>query len=188
MLLDQLKETTRPHHQRLEGLAGLPASRAAYIAQLEMFFGYIEPWERQLRTSLAATDLLCTRAVKTGWLAEDLEFFGAGPEQRAELPRCAELPSLDSRPAWLGAAYVVEGSTLGGQVLSRHLATHLGLHDGGGRYFRSYGSEVGPRWQEFRADLVRHSSPENDPIILRAAEATFAAWGDWFETRQAANV
>jgi len=54
----------------------------------------------------------------------------------------------------LGMLYVMEGSTLGGQVIARSLSRSLGLTEThGAAYFHSYGSAVVPRWQETQAAL-----------------------------------
>jgi heme oxygenase len=186
MLLDQLKAHTRTAHAELERLNGLPETLADYVAQLENHFGFIAAWEQALARALPADDVLRAGRTKRAWLEADLAFFGQSPAQIAALPLCPDfVPPEPDRPTLLGIAYVVEGSTLGGQFISRHLEQALGLKGGGGnRYYRSYGAEVGPRWQAFRGELLRASSPANDPIILRAAEQTFVTLHRWFSSRK----
>ncbi len=87
---------------------------------------------------------------KTGWLEQDLTCFGILPD----LSRCCRRrPALTAprSPAELtGLMYPLEGSTLGGQVISRHLENSLGLTAGsGGRFFSGYGAETGSRWMQF---------------------------------------
>ncbi len=184
MLLDTLKQQTRQHHDRLEQLNGLPSDRESYLHLLECFHGYVVPWEETLAARVPADDPLRQGREKSGWLSADLEHFSYTPAQRANLPRCGDLPASDSRAALLGACYVLEGSTLGGQYIVRHLQATLGVRDGeGNRYFRSYGSEVGAKWQAFRQELMQHSSPETDPVIVRSAQATFEKLAAWFGAR-----
>jgi heme oxygenase len=181
MLTEVLREETRVHHAQLEAANPLPQTEADYLRQLEMFFGFVEPWERALAQALPADDPIRAGRAKTSWLEHDLEFFRIDQAQRQRLPRIVQLPSISSRPEILGAAYVLEGATLGGQIIARHLEAALGLRDGCGyRFFRSYGPEVGPQWQAFRAELLRASSPVNDPIIVRAARGTFEILHCWF--------
>lgn len=181
MLLEDLKVQTRLQHTRLEAINGLPDTREDYIALLERFYGFIEPWERRLAGCVSAEDVVRAGREKTGWLEEDLAYFGRDEARRAALPRCDDLPETDSRAKILGACYVLEGSTLGGQFIARHLREKLGVKPGeGDRYFKSYGAEVGARWQAFREELTRHSSPENDPEIIAAAQRTFEQLGAWF--------
>lgn len=187
MLLDELKQQTRPQHARLEALNGMPATREQYVALLESFHGFVAPWETHLAQQVSREDPLRAGREKSSWLAADLAFFGYSDADRAALPVCTCLPTTGSRAQLLGACYVLEGSTLGGQFIARHLEQTLGLSDGKGyRYFRGYGPETGAKWQAFRQELVRHSSPETDPVIAHAARATFDHLADWFASRRAA--
>jgi heme oxygenase len=51
----------------------------------------------------------------------------------------------------VGALYVIEGATLGGQVISPQIqAGRLGVTpEHGGRFFHGYGEQTTPRWNEF---------------------------------------
>lgn len=54
--------------------------------------------------------------------------------------------------ALIGTLYAIEGATLGGQVISRHLQTTLGLTAStGARFFNGYGDTLSTQqhWQEF---------------------------------------
>ena len=180
MLLEKLKSDTRSHHSRLERLNGLPASREAYETLLGLFLGFIEPWEKLLAATVGPDDALRAGRGKTAWVHSDLRELGWDATRIAGLPRCEDLPGGSSRLELLGACYVIEGSTLGGQLVARHLRETLGLDtDVCGRYFRSYGAEVGTRWQGFRAELARHSSEENDPEIVGAAANAFEKLAKW---------
>lgn len=185
MLLDSLRLETRAYHDQLEQLNELPETRQDYIFQLATFFGFIAPWEAALAAALPESDPIRAGRAKTPWLEADLAFFGFDAAQIAALPRVATLPSTASRAEILGTAYVLEGSTLGGQVIADHLERTLGLRDGEGyRFFRSYGPQVGAQWQAFRAELARASSPETDGAILHAARDTFARLHAWFSMQK----
>lgn len=189
MLLDDLKNQTRQQHTQLEELNGMPATMPDYLAQLQAFYGFVAPWEQNLRSVLAENDPIRLGREKTAWLEADLRTFGFSTQQIHDLPRCTHLPSTESRAAILGAAYVLEGSTLGGQFISRHLEKTLGVgRNGGARFFQSYGSEVGLRWQEFRQELMQSSSPETDAQILNAAQDTFSKLHAWFALNKRTSV
>lgn len=181
MLLEDLKVQTRRQHSQLEAINGMPENRADYVALLERFYGFVAPWERRLAACLPKDDVLRDGREKTAWLEADLAHFERDEGRRKTLPECADLPGAESRAAILGACYVLEGATLGGQFIARHLQEKLGFAPGeGDRFFRSYGAEVGARWQAFRAELMRHSSEENDAAIIAAAQDTFDKLGVWF--------
>jgi heme oxygenase (biliverdin-IX-beta and delta-forming) len=74
----------------------------------------------------------------------------------------------------------MEGATLGGQLISRHLEQALGLKDGNGyAFFSSYGQEVGAMWRGFREMLIQQSSTSADDAIVRGATDTFHAMHAW---------
>lgn len=186
MLLDMLKRETRASHEKLERLNPLPTTRADHAAQLAAFYGFVAPWEERLAAVLPESDPIRAGRAKSAWLEADLTFFGY---DLASIPRASggELPSTDSRAAILGAAYVLEGSTLGGQMISQHVERTLGLTGGEGyRFHRSYGRQVGAQWQAFRAELLHASSPENDATMVQAARATFDRIHDWFASQKPA--
>ena len=84
---------------------------------------------------------------KLPWLRQDLQHFGlAQPAQAPQAPAALQFASS----AQLVALYTIEGSTLGGQLISRHIGTQLGLSaDQGGRFFHGYGEATRPRWLHF---------------------------------------
>lgn len=87
---------------------------------------------------------------KTAWLVQDLCRLGAGP---AESWRREHIVTRPQNTAQLvGMLYPLEGSTLGGQLISRRLQANLGLDaQKGGRFFHGYGADTAHRWAEFLA-------------------------------------
>jgi heme oxygenase len=185
MLVQRLKEETLPLHKALESLLAMPATRLAYAERVKCFFGYIEPWERRVRSVLKEFPDVVNGRGKTDWLREDLSALGVSPEEMAALPRCEELPDLSSAARALGSFYVWEGSTLGGQIISRHLREELEIEPAtGGRFFWSYGTEVGANWRRFLQELNGHSSSEADDAIVGGAMDTFETLQRWAEVTE----
>jgi len=97
------------------------------------------------------------------------------------LPHCAALPALATEAEGLGCLYVVEGSTLGGQVITRQLLKSLGLTaENGVAFFNGYGAETGLRWKAFGAWLEEGAAQlDHDDAIIAGANETFRTLGDW---------
>lgn len=62
----------------------------------------------------------------------------------------AKCPRIESQEDLVGMLYVMEGSTLGGQIVARMLREKLGIEgDSGGGYFAAHGDATAMRWREF---------------------------------------
>lgn len=84
----------------------------------------------------------------------------------------------------LGCAYVLEGSTLGGQVILRHLKQIPEIAvDEPFNYYALYGSEVGPRWKVFQ-ELVNNAVDTEEKLteITEAAVKTFTLACEIYES------
>lgn len=180
-ILQRLKAGTQLWHDRLEhglDLSRTDFTRPEYSNLLGRFYGYYAPWERQAAQRFPA---LLDGRWKTPLLERDLRFLGI---VTASLPQCQEIPPLDTLPATLGAMYVLEGATLGGQYITRQLKPQLELTDGQGiAFFSSYGSETGSRWKAFQTILQEHSSAAHDAEMIRSAVSTFESMYIWLRGR-----
>ena len=102
-----------------------------------------------------------------------------------DLTECTLLPSTSSLANAWGCIYVLEGSTLGGQTLTRHLRIACPeLSQSEPSFLNPYGSQTGPMWREFCDDLVQYHqqtlAPDDEAkAIILAAKQTFQCYGDW---------
>jgi heme oxygenase len=122
---------------------------------------------------------------RTQWLLSDLGALAASDSapsaDSAHSVPSAEFDFINSLPAAIGAQYVLEGSSLGGQFLSRQLQRNLSISPAsGGAYFAAYGSETMKRWKAFGqwanarlADAAR-SNPNSIDQATDAAVLMFA--------------
>ena len=181
MILQRLREETRSAHDGIEReLEAFEAHRSLDRHRLLVarFFGFYAVWEPQVGASLADEAFFAPRR-KIPLLEQDLDFLGYDRRAIEALPRCDNPPSVASLPETLGSLYVLEGSTLGGQVIARRLERSLGLSNGRGyAFFRSYGREVGAMWKAFGARLSALPSAAGDASV-RSAQATFARLHSW---------
>ena len=64
-------------------------------------------------------------------------------------------PEIPSKAFALGMAYVIEGSTLGGRVILKHLSSRINVTERqGAAFFAGYGRETGARWRQFLEALT----------------------------------
>ena len=124
--LSRLRDATRPLHDRIEAAMGLPThavQKQDYVRFLTTWWGFLVPLEAALlplHQGSHAPALEWPRRRKTPWLQQDLVALGLSASDVAELPLCPTLPALQADWArGMGCQYVLEGATLGGQVLSR---------------------------------------------------------------------
>lgn len=179
--LVHLRVRTRELHQRAESLLDLPALRTLdrYCSLLSILLGFHRPLEQRLAgLDLGAVGVNLHERLKTPLLERDLRCFSVDP---ASVPVCGDLPVLLALPEALGCLYVLEGATLGGQIISRHLRETMNIvPDGGGAFFASDGRDVGLMWRAFR-DALEAGCPGEDEAIRAgdAAVCTFASFNRW---------
>lgn len=77
--------------------------------------------------------------------------------------------------AALGGMYVLEGSTLGGQMISKHLSTVLGTTVAGKTtYLSAYANQTGTMWKSFLQLLCEAgTNNHNEDEIIDSAVNTF---------------
>lgn len=178
--------TERAHRQLEERMSLLDAglTLARYRGYLERFYGLYRPLEARLdRLPFADAGLSLAPRHKVPMLEADLVRLGTDP---SSLPLCAELPCAGTLAEGLGVLYVLEGSTLGGQVIRRHLDCTLGVGpDNGGAFFGSYGARVGEMWSTFQLALSTFAAahPEARGALIGAARGTFEAARIWLPER-----
>lgn len=186
MILAALKQATRVHHEQLERRLGLPSSvqsHAGYLALLRQLLGYYAPLEARLAPWLCGgrqgLDYAARR--KAPLLQLDLSRLTGHANAVVDVPCCSDLPNPAEVSSALGCLYVVEGATLGGQLIARDLAQRFGWDvRSGAAFFSSYGRQVGPMWRAF--GLVLEQDLANATARSRAicaARDTFATLERW---------
>ena len=146
---------TSASHTALEDqlpLMNADLTREDYIQFVNRFFGFYAPLEVQLLASPHWHQLAFDYAPrqKTPRIAQDLLALGRSDAALAATPRCTDLPACTTAEQLLGCLYVIEGATLGGRSITRHLQSQLGLTpESGGAFFDGYGVQTGSHWKAF---------------------------------------
>lgn len=183
----RLRAATAPVHARLEhdlDWRARVSTRDGYRALLARFHGFHAAYEAAIALALADAPFFEPRR-RLDALTADLSDLGLSVAGIAALPRPDPI-GLAGTGAATGALYVLEGSTLGGQVIGRHVAGTLGPGTPC-RYYSAHGPRTGAMWSAFRARL--DGLPEADgPPAIAAATATFDALRDWLCTADDARA
>ena len=183
-VLRRLRTETAPEHQAVEGSLDLLSpdlTRERLVAVLTRMHGFWQAAEAGLgdwaATEPAAADRVdWSQRHRAPLFAADLAALGAAPAD--ELP---ELPAVPDTDAALGRLYVLEGSSLGGVFIDRHLATLPQLAAAGRlRCFTPYGDRTGAMWHAFRSvTRARVAEGGDADRLVRAARQTFGALAGW---------
>ena len=175
-----LRHATRDAHLRLEqglGLLNPPMTGVRLIWLLSRFRSVQAAWE----PAMASHPELARFAARPSRLAladADLQRLGETADAVAALPPCLGVSALAAGlPQALGVLYVMEGSTLGGQVISR------AMHASGwsAAYFSPYGSSTGTYWRETQAVLRTLGPAAGSASIVTGACDMFDLLCGWFE-------
>jgi heme oxygenase len=191
MILAKLKESTKEQHEALESVVDVMNSTFTLddykelITKFYLFYSAIEPSLPADELKEHGFDLESRRKLPS--LERDL---GALAILHTENGTKVETPIFDSVAKAFGAVYVLEGATLGGQVITRHLSSSIGVtSETGGSFFYSYGPNVGPMWKEFGATITAYSDANGqDDLIVQGAKETFDSFRRFFEQASEATV
>jgi heme oxygenase len=188
VILTQLRAATAEDHRLAE--AAMPsldelASADGYAWSLRALHGFFAAWEASVFAALAplGSELSLAERRKLPMLAGDLDALGIKPTPTICAPPSGGALEI---PRALGAMYVLEGSTLGGQVIERQCAKRLGVSPiRGGAFYHGYGAQTGARWKAFGAVVESHVVRHRDGAdIIDGARACFGALRTWLEQLQ----
>lgn len=159
----------------------------AFKRLIAAYYGFYFPLENALqRSGSVPDDFDLTPRLKTSTLRGDLQALGLAPASLENLPICDQLPVIDSSAACLGVLYVLEGATLGGQILRREISARLGLEaDNGAAFLDVYGAATGRRWREFIEYLGNRpmTADEREAVVI-AAQTTFSCFERWLDCQE----
>lgn len=182
---DRLKSATQAAHDRLE--IGLPLlnphlTLQHYRQYLCRLYGLYSPLELAMLQVRVGIPGGLKRRIKNSWLAQDLLALGETELGLSDIPRCPQLPRMQTEADLAGILYVVEGATLGGRsvvgALRQSIGTEVSRYS---RFFLSYGEQVGHRWVEclqYVTSIAGRSDGEGQRIIESAC-ATFLLFEMW---------
>ncbi len=158
-------------------------TRATYHGLLLRFLGFYAPLEQCLLSGplQPQPEFDYRERLKTPQLEQDLYDAGETPDSLRRAAQCDALPPVSTLAEVLGCLYVIEGATLGGQIIARQLQASLGsTTDYGARFFSGYGAATGSQWKATGAFLSTMAERvDQDDAIVASANATFQSLGRW---------
>jgi len=171
---DRLRRATAEIHERLHRHAGLASASSGSIAAedyaqlLARLYGFHRAYESVLAQTarLDAIEPDFRPLARSEPLVLDLLGLGVDAAAIARLPICAAITRPSNAAELLGCRYVVEGSTLGGQLIGRALEPRFGDDR---RFFLA---QPGNAW---RALTDRLETLADDSLAMEAAASAAGA-------------
>lgn len=165
-LRSRLRAATAPHHQRVDA-----AFSAFPLEQIDGYRDFLRAHAQVVDPLEVALEASRIEAMVNDWpqrqrrhaLSADLAELEGRPPVTESIP-------YPLRPGWcLGAAYVIEGSRLGGRVLAKRVAS--GNPSAPLRYLAGHGTT--PSWAAFLEQLERHGKTHPWEDVQAGAMDTF---------------
>lgn len=180
LLSDQLKIRTLAPHQELEKalVKRMHAMQNVhdYIALLQLFYSYFGALEDRIVLFIGSVELADhLQRRKSESLAIDIRVLGGVVPAKVSI---TAIPVIEDHLQAFGALYVMEGSILGGVIISRMIVQQLGINQGLS-FFQSYGKHLQTMWATFKLTLNRQAENEADAErVIAAANSTFQKFKD----------
>ena len=170
-LAQRLRVETAEAHAKLEATVGFDIHRpsvAIATGMLQSFYRVLTTLEPAM---MALLPLRLRERQRLPLLRADLAVLGLSTEARSVAQDRMALPQNEAEA--LGALYVMEGSTLGGKLITKSLKQCTNWPLRGITYFNPYGERTGSMWAEFQLELSAVSYSCADDVV-RGANQTFA--------------
>lgn len=191
MLTDRLKKETQPSHIELEKIT-IPLIKNANTTQaygqlLQLFYGYFKPLEDRIDSYFNSNIIPDYNERRKAFvILDDLHHIGL---HEVKLTVSDNLPSVKNMSQALGALYVLEGSTLGGTIISKMIVKNLQLESFDGvKFFSGYGKETIAKWEAFKHYTNTYTaSKQEEDIVISSATETFNKFKSWVELNKQPN-
>ena len=189
-LHQRIKKATQDYHQKIEQtpllkkLIHRQACLADYKNLLLKYYTFIYPCEQEV-CRLERSEFNFKDRLKNVFLQHDLSILGVQADHFIALKYSNDIPPLSNKGHILGYFYVMEGATLGGQILLPIIDNILSLSiPKANSYFSGYGRSTHIKWQEFCNHLNKYSKDERMvKDAIDAAIATFTCFDKWLSLK-----
>ena len=189
--MQQLRMGTQREHHRIEQCSMMAETLQPsytiehYRTLLGRLFGFYSAIEPLIfaDTPMHAEPVLSNRR-KSTLLVRDLQALGVRASEIEALPRCFALPELKDFSSRMGSLYVMEGATLGGQIIRRRLIEQFeSRHQSALNFYGAYDEHAGRQWRIFKDSMEQWFEGDiaASVSLLKAARETFNSLTKWLE-------
>ena len=180
-----LRAGTRQEHEQIERVINLSRSSftsESYLHLLKAFYGFYLPIEQELlkfKSEFLALGLNLEERLKLSLIKADLLFMGTDPKT---LKVNLQGPIPVNLTQSLGLMYVLEGSTMGGQIIHQRLvASGIFPAEHSICFHNPYGEQTQKKWNDFK--VVLNALPLNESEdALFMAKKTFSGLESWIQS------
>jgi heme oxygenase len=191
IFLKNLRAATGPAHVVLEQnpyttvLMTPHVSIADYITYLQRLYGFVAPVEAIVYPAMHTVVANVPQRIKAHYILEDLRAAGVSEETIRSLPQYDATAFYTTGAEKIAAMYVLEGASLGGNVIFRHLQKTTGITPEKTAYLTAYGAKTGIMWQQFIEAFTGYvMAQDNADEVISAAAATFGRIDNWLTNQQ----
>lgn len=176
------RETAQLHRAAEEALLPKLTSirtLADYSAILKTFYGFFAPLQQKIEQHISIADLPDMSERRQASLAlKDLGFLHAPVNN---IPLCTALPGITNVAEAFGALYVLEGSTLGGQMIGKMLLKNKAaeINEDHLHFFFGYREKTGMKWKTFLEALNKQTDIDS---VIASANHTFSLFQNWINS------
>ncbi|WP_130736184.1 biliverdin-producing heme oxygenase [Flavobacterium sp. J27] len=182
-MITRIKEETKLFHTEVEKVLvkELKAlqTQEEYATLLLKLYGFYFSVENKLQDNIEESIMPDIKIRKhISHLEKDLMLMGV-----SFLPINNEFSKkITSLSYALGVLYVIEGSTLGGQIIVSMIMKQLDLKDKTLlSYFNSYDAKTQDMWGAFKDNVENSSYSIDGDVMLQGAKDTFIALKHWLQ-------
>jgi len=183
MIANLLRTETAQNHKKLESLMFVneimnnSLSIDQYKKLLTINYIIHQKLENELANmldSVIAEQLEMKDRLKLNALTKDLDYWNINSLTLPELAFELFIPEKNTAEV-LGALYVLEGATLGGNVIKRHILANPNFknQEDGLNYYGVYGEELSTKWKNFVSVLNERVEEADYKRCINSANQTF---------------